>query len=328
MPNLKLIMQSIAPLAALGLAMGIAAGNAQADSFGSGMTAFTIDFVGVGNPGNGNDNVTPAIGPELYFGGVDYAYRIGVYEISQEQIDKATAGGLAGVTGGVYSGAKPAASINWLEAAAFVNWLNTSTGHQAAYQLTGLTGLTPWSSSEAWQLGGENLYRHKDAYYFLPSEDEWYKAAYHRNDGVTSNYWSYATGSNTAPAQELTGGTTPGTAVYNSSLEVGFPLSPADVTLAGGLSPYMTMGQNGNIWEWTESAHDGLNDSGDETRAARGGHWSTSEGFLLSSYRSSGTLTAENNSTGFRVASVPEPSSAVLMLAGLGAFLLMRRRRS
>ena len=50
-----------------------------------------------------------------------------------------------------------------------------------------------WNSTEAWQVGGQNLYRHKDAYYFLASEDEWYKAAFHKNDGVMANYWLYAT---------------------------------------------------------------------------------------------------------------------------------------
>jgi hypothetical protein len=45
--------------------------------------------------------------------------------------------------------------------------------HQAAYQLhASNTTMTLWSSAQAWQAGGENMYRHKDAYYFLPSEDE------------------------------------------------------------------------------------------------------------------------------------------------------------
>ena len=87
-----------------------------------------------------------------------------------------------------------------------MNWLNTSTGHHAAYQLDiELTTLTPWASVDAWQLGGENLYRHKDAYYFLPNEDEWYKAAYHKNDGVTANYWDYATGAEVARVQAAKG---------------------------------------------------------------------------------------------------------------------------
>ena len=86
------------------------------------------------------------------------------------------------------------------EAARFVNWLNTSQGYQVAYSFT-MSGpndnLTLWSSAQAWQLGGENLFRHKDAHYFLPSEDEWYKAAYY--DGNTSTYFDYANGKDTAP---------------------------------------------------------------------------------------------------------------------------------
>jgi hypothetical protein len=58
-------------------------------------------------------------------------------------------------------GAQPAGNVLWYEAAVFVNWLNTSTAHQAAYNLDGFN-MSLWSSAEAWQLGGENLYRHKD----------------------------------------------------------------------------------------------------------------------------------------------------------------------
>jgi formylglycine-generating enzyme required for sulfatase activity len=88
----------------------------------------------------------------------------------------------------------PAASITWYQAAAFVNYLNTSTGHAAAYNLnSGATALTLWSSTDAWRLGGENLFRHKDAFYFLPRENEWYKAAYFNPSG--SSYNLYPTGS-------------------------------------------------------------------------------------------------------------------------------------
>src|SRR4029079_10966402 len=134
----------------------------------------------------------------------------------QDWITKATADGLLNVTADAWSGMQPAANMTWYEAAAFVNWLNTSTGHQAAYQLNAnATALTLWSSAQAWQAGGENLYRHKDAYYFLPSEDEWYKAAYHKSDGLTANYWDYATGSNSIPTA-VSGGTDSGTAVFNN----------------------------------------------------------------------------------------------------------------
>ena len=40
-------------------------------------------------------------------------------------------------------------------------------------------------------------------YVALPTEDEWYKAAYHKNDGVTGNYYLYPTSSNAAPTVAL-----------------------------------------------------------------------------------------------------------------------------
>ncbi len=293
------------------LALGVT--SARADFFGTGPNTFTLDFVHIGNAGNADD-----LGADggLYsspYGGVDYGFRMGVYEISQDQIEKATASGLGSVVAGAHTGAEPAANMNWYEAAAFVNWLNTTTGHQAAYQLSGVSVLTLWPAADAWDndpgAGVElNLYRHKDAYYFLPSEDEWYKAAYHQNDGVSANFWDYATGSNSAPTQELTGGSTPGSAVYDG-VEAGEPANPADVSLAGGLSPYGTMGQNGNVYEWSESAFDGANDFPSESRTVRGGFWLNSENILRSSVRSTnGVSPADSLSTvSFRVASVPEP---------------------
>src|SRR5687767_7425263 len=113
--------------------------------------------------------------------------------------------------------------------------------------------------------GGENLFRHKDAYYFLPSEDEWYKAAFHKNDGVTANYWDYATGSNTIPTA-VASGIAAGTVVYGQPAGQG----PANVDNNGGLSSYGTWGQTGNIFEWQEGAFDGGNDSPSEARAGRG----------------------------------------------------------
>ena len=188
-----------------------------------------------------------------------------------------------------------------------------------------MTSLTLWSSAQAWQLDGENLYRHKDAFYFLPSEDEWYKAAYHKNDGVTANYWDYATGSNTVPTQALSDGTLAGSAVFDG-VEAGFPADPAAVNLAGGLSPYLTMGQNGNVGEWQDSAFTAPNDSSSEIRAIRGGNWSFAENSLRSSFRGSHAPSFSNSPIGFRVASVPEPSCAMLMI-GSGLMWLARRRR-
>ncbi len=240
--------------------------SAHADVFGSGANTLTLEFVTIGNAGNADDAGAGGGSYSTPYGGVSYGYRMGTYEISQDAITKATAGGLASVVAGAHTGNEPAANMTWFEAAAFVNWLNEQrTPGLKAYNLTGVTSLTPWASEDAWQAGGENLYRHKDAYYFLPSEDEWYKAAYHQNTGVNADYWDYATGSNPPPTA-VASGTTAGTAVYD-----GVAGSPAAVNNAGGLSAYGTMGQNGNVWEWQESAYDGINNSSSEDRAFRGG---------------------------------------------------------
>ena len=290
--------------------------SAQADTWGGGTTnEFTIDFVDIGNTGNVADTTT--------YGSVPYEYRTGKNEISQLQITKATQIGMANVSAGAWTESQPAANITWYEAAAFVNFLNTNSGKTAAYNLTfsnSQWSMAVWSSEQAWTAGGTNLYRNKDAFYFLPSENEWYKAAYYNAAGT--NYFLYPTASSTAPTA-VASGTSAGTAVYNSAASV-----PAIVGSAGGLSPYGTMGQGGNVWEWSESAFDGSNSSPSEFRALRGGVWFDTEGNLRSSGRASGVPTLEHFDVGFRVASVPEPSTyALLLMTAAGVLWMTRSQR-
>lgn len=292
--------------------------SAQADNFGTSGNEFTIDFVNIGNAGNAADTTS--------YGAVPYEYRVGKYEISQDAITKATASGMANVTAGPWTGSQPATEISWFEAAAFVNWLNTSTGKTAAYDLAwdgSEWSMNLWSSADAWQAGGENLYRNKGAFYFLPSENEWYKAAYYNPGG--SSYFLYPTESDSAPTA-VASGTSAGTAVYNNAASV-----PATVDSAGGLSPYGTMGQGGNVAEWNESAFDGTNSSSDEARAVRGGDSDDTESLLRSSdwfpYVPYDPFEHGMNYVGFRVASVPEPSTYVLVLMGAGALYLWKRRK-
>ena len=294
--------------------------SAQADTFGTSGNEFTIDFVDIGHAGNAADTTT--------YGAVPYEYRVGKYEISQDTITKATASGMANVTAGSWTGNQPAAYISWYEAAAFVNFLNTDSGKTAAYDLTinnGIWSMALWSSEQAWTAGGTNLYRNKDAYYFLPSENEWYKAAYYNAAGT--NYFLYPTASSSVPTA-VASGTDAGSAVYNNVASV-----PAIVASAGGLSPYGTMGQGGNVLEWSESAFDGTNSSSSESRAIRGGDWQDPELYLRSSSRNlSGIPTSVSNIMGFRVASVPslsipEPSTYALLLLGAGAIYFWKRRK-
>ena len=289
--------------------------SAQADTFGTSGNEFTIDFVNIGNAGNAADTTT--------YGAVPYDYRVGKYEITQDAITKATASGMSHVTAGPWTGNQPAATINWYEAAAFVNFLNTNSAKTAAYDLAwdgSAWSMNLWSSGQAWTAGGTNLYRNKDAFYFLPNENEWYKAAYYNAGGT--NYFLYPTGSDTAPTA-VASGTNAGTVVYNNIAAV-----PAIVDSAGGLSLYGTMGQGGNVFEWNESALDGTNSSSSENRAIRGGEWANAAGPLRSSSRYNSDPTTEQNLIGFRVASVPEPSTyALLLMAGAGALWFARRRR-
>jgi formylglycine-generating enzyme len=281
--------------------------SAQADTFGTSGNEFTIDFVDIGNAGNAADTTS--------YGAVPYQYRIGKYEISQDAITKATASGMANVTAGPWTGNQPAAKISWYEAAAFVNFLNTNSGKPAAYDLTfsnGSWSMALWSSEQAWTAGGTNLYRNKDAFYFLPSENEWYKAAYYNPAG--SNYFLYPTASSSVPTA-VASGTNAGSAVYFGAEGS----VPAIVASAGGLSPYGTMGQGGNIFEWNESAFDGSNSLASEFRSFRGGEWRNTESWLRSSSQNDTGPTDQWYGIGFRVASVasspppPPPTTNVIL---------------
>ena len=271
-------------------------------------------------------------------GAVGYTYEIGKFEVSEDMITKynanfGTANNLV-ITKDNHGPNKPATSVSWNEAARFVNWLNTSTGNQAAYKFTN-TGVNDdialWASDDA-GYDVNNKYRNSLAKYVLPSYNEWYKAAYYDpNKSGGAGYYDYATGSNSAPTA-VASGTGTGTAVYGQS----FGQGPADVTQAGGLSPYGVMGLGGNVFEWEESSSDLANSSGSSSRGIRGGVWYGSSFFLSSSARRSIDPSNEYNDLGFRVASlsssappaVPEPSMMVIgTLFGLGGLMAKRRMK-
>jgi len=301
--------------------------DAQVITLGTGVNAFSIDFVQIGNPGNAADTS----GSPNPAGSVSYIYSIGKYEISREMIDKANLIANLGITladmtsyGG--NGAKkPATGIGWYEAARFVNYLNESFGRQAAYKFDANGNFQMWSPTDA-GYNGNNQFRNNLAMFFLPSSHEWYKAAYGSPSGT---WYKYPTGSNTAP-RAVVSGTDPNTAVL--PLISSPPNYSADIDQAGGLSAWGTMAQGGNTWEWTESAFDGINDSVSENREVRGGSAGSAGGpdfsSLMSTVRYDDTILREPNDLGFRVAMIPEPSAVSLLAIGLGALAMMRRLRS
>lgn len=285
--------------------------RAIADTFGTGADMFAIEFVTIGDPGN----IPDWTGWPRPVGTVDDVYRIGKFEISRGIVTKASAAGNLSLTmddmtrNGGNRPEMPATGVNWNEAARFINWLNTSQGHQAAYKFRSQPGDADYDPNEnilLWEPGDAgfdeaNRFRNSQATYFLPDVNEWYKAAYF---DPTAGYWDYATGSNALPIS-VASGTDPGTAVYDRPRFDG----PADVHLAGGLSPYGVMGLGGNVFELQETEADGTNDDPASVRIARGGGWAD--------IWSNRTLLAERlindvdpvghlGATGFRVASVAD----------------------
>lgn len=90
---------------------------------------------------------------------------------------------------------KPVNFISWFNAARFCNWLhnnmpnglqNNNTTESGAYYLNGTTS-------------DNTIIRSADAIYSLPTEDEWYKAAYYKGGGNNSGYWNYATQYDSVP---------------------------------------------------------------------------------------------------------------------------------
>jgi hypothetical protein len=290
----------------------------EADTFGTGSNQFAIDFVTVGSPGNAPDDFpNPA-------GAVPYVYRMGKYEISEQMIDKANALSGGGITKDIRGPDKPATGITWYEAAAFVNWLNISAGYPRAYKLNSLSSMSLWAPTDP-GYDAKNLYRNKLATYFLPSLDEWHKAAYY--DPVAGRYWDYPTGSDNVPdGIDFLGDPDFDVVFYDGASNPG-PNNVMDVGLA---SPYGTFGQGGNVYEWDETAFDRVNNIANEQRAILGGAW-ISLANILSAQHTGGGIAAnfEFETVGIRIASrIPEPNCLIMATLGHSAILpLIRRHR-
>lgn len=268
---------------------------------GAGGNTFQIAFSPIGNTGNQAN--TTQYGT---FGSVGYVYGIGTYEVTRDMVNKANLTARLGVTMLDMSSStgngtnKPATGLSWQEIATFVNYLNTSRGLPPAYKITGGT-LEVWSAGD---LGydANNPFRNNKANYFIPTVDEWCKAAYYdpnKGGSGVAGYWVYPPKTDTAPVV-VSSGTAGGTAVYSNQI------GPADVNLAGGISGYGTFGQGGNVREMLETATDRTNNVANEARVVAGGDWGSLSDDLQGGNFSGTDISGSFPWIGFRVVRIAQ----------------------
>jgi formylglycine-generating enzyme len=300
-------------------------------------SAVTIAWTPVGNPGNAADTVVMNDGTTGY-GSVPYSFNIGTYDVTNSQYvaflnsnDRTGADPLGlynsfmsstpygsinynsvAANGSKYSvisgdGNHPVNYVSWYDAIRLANWLNngqvpgsTETG---AYTLL---GGTPTPSN------GNSITRNPGATVFLPSENEWYKAAYY--NPATGSYFQYATSSNAAPTAGPPAG---GSNSANYNKVVG---NLTDVgAYTGTTSPYGAFDMGGDVFQWNEALMSG------SFRVLRGGSFLDASNGLVSSFRGNFDAFGEIDVSGFRVASVPEPSTGVLVVAACGLMWVLRK---
>jgi formylglycine-generating enzyme required for sulfatase activity len=289
----------------------------------SSASAVTMAWTPIGNPGNAADDTG--------FGAVDYAYWIGTYEVTKGQWTEflnakaasdpyslykgsAVTGIFRSGTPGSYTysvsaGAAnlPTVAVSFYDALRFANWMNNGQGggdtESGAYTLLGGTAIPS---------NGSTVTRNAGATIAVPSEDEWYKAAYH--DPSAAIYYDYPAGSDSAticstPTAE------PNRA--NCGLALSVPTFVGSYT--GSASPYGTFDQGGNVFEWTEAI------SGSD-RIRRGGAQGSDPSTLAATVRFASVPSSAGPQTGLRLALIPEPDTGLLVVAGLLAIVRWRSR--
>ena len=308
----------------------------------------TLDMVTVGDPGNTADDTT--------YGAVATSFQIMKYEWTNSQYTdflnsvaatdtyslynadmgiNARSGITQSGSSGSYTyavktdmGDKPVNYVDWFAAARVSNWLmnggtSSSSTETGAYTLSGSTsGNAPAVNS--------------NATFYVPTEDQWYKAAYYKGGSTNAGYWDYATQSDSVPTAVTAGstgigssGSTGNFANYNDAAD--WNSQNGNVTTVGtngGASAYGAFDMSGNVDEWND-----LTGAAGSSRGLRGGLWYYDASALSSSYRRTYDPSVENGGIAFRLASpvaVPEPSTWVMGLAGIacGGWQMWRRRRA
>jgi sulfatase modifying factor 1 len=309
--------------------------------------AITVATVPVGDVGNTVDQ-------ETGHGGAGYTYNIGTYEVMIGQyaaflnavaatdtydlynVAMATDLNVAGIARSGLSGSynysvtgpanHPVTYVSWGDAARFANWLHNGqpTGVEGPGTTeTGAYALNGAITSEALNA----VTRDTGARWFIPTDDEWYKAAYYQptnQGGPPNNYWTYPMRTNSIPYSDQPPGATPdNTRVGNfyrddgvaNGYDDGFAATGSTnydanqnyLTNTGAYSSsptyYGTFDQGGNVSEWTETPQVFFTGR----RLVRGGALFNSY-VALQKYTQSGVNSDDDTqpSIGFRVAGIPQ----------------------
>jgi formylglycine-generating enzyme required for sulfatase activity len=289
------------------------------------------------NPGNPDDRSSA-------LGGVSYLFRIAIHEVTNTQYVEFLNAVAASDPNGLYApimstsdrggilrdgspgsytygvkpnfGNKPANGFTWYDAARFCNWLHNG-------KISGPQGpLTTEDGAYDLSLPGDQIVR-KPARYFIPTHDEWYKAAYYdpvdplADASGTQDYWLYPTRSDLEPLKamaDLVGNVTnPGLNVANMDKGADWNDENGNVTTVGGStsqSPWGLLDMAGNINEQTETLGTPIPPNPPDqpdalpTRRIRGGDFANQILLAASPAFLSGSLNmeAEAANIGFRVA--------------------------
>jgi formylglycine-generating enzyme required for sulfatase activity len=311
--------------------------------------AITIDWVTVSDPGNAADDTTyGAVADEFqimkfeftnsqYTEFLNSVAATDTYSLYNTNMGSDPRGGITrSGSPGTYSylaktnmGDKPVNYVSWFDAARVSNWLmngatGTSSTETGAYTLVG------------GQISGTAPAVNPGATFYIPTENQWYKAAYYKGSGTNAGYWDYATQSDTDPTPVTADSTGIGSAgstgnFANFDQAADWNSQNGNVTTVGtngGASAYEAFDMSGNLREWND-----LTGAAGSSRGLRGGGWNFDAFNLSSAAGYTDDPSIEDFFIGFRLASpvaVPEPSTWVMAAAGLacGGWHMVRRRRA
>ena len=233
---------------------------------------------------------------------------------------------------------KPANFMTWFSAARFSNWLangqptgpqGTATTENGAYSLNGAM-----SANFTITRNAVNPNTSAAPVFWMPSEDEWYKAAFYQpasSGGPAGSYWLYPTCSNEEPTVATANATgsiaNPGANVANFASGSTWNDQFENLTTVGSAgassaSFYGTYDQAGNIWEWSEGIEKagtarGLRQGSANDPALAPGQ---TNDYLAASFGNNGRPPDEYYwNAGIRIAGIPEP--AAMWLLALAASL-------